>query len=127
MTTDTSKIHQEHLERHAYVYVRQSSLRQVENNLESQRRQYAFAERAIELGWSSKQVVVIDEDQGKSGSRAHQRSGFGRLVTAVGSGQVGIVMMPGSVTPGAQQSRLAQPDVHESLHDHADCRRARCL
>ena len=97
----SSKIGPDHLARKAYVYVRQSTLYQVENNLESQRRQYALAERAVELGWARDRVVVIDEDQGKSGSRANNRSGFSRLVTAVGLGEVGIVM-------SLEASRLAR-------------------
>jgi hypothetical protein len=88
----TKKVLAEHLERKAYVYVRQSTFYQVENNLESQRRRYGLAEEALQLGWSRELVVVIDEDQGRSGSCANQRSGFGRLVTAVGLGEVGIVM-----------------------------------
>lgn len=55
-----------HLERAAYIYVRQSSLSQVEHNLESQRRQYALVERAKELGWQ--EIRVVDEDMGCSGS-----------------------------------------------------------
>lgn len=97
----SSKINAEHLVRKAYVYVRQSTLYQVENNLESQRRQYALCERAVDLGWAQERVVVIDEDQGKSGSRANNRTGFGRLVTAVGLGEVGIVM-------SLEASRLAR-------------------
>jgi DNA invertase Pin-like site-specific DNA recombinase len=90
MTNNRSnvKIGTEHLDRKAYVYVRQSSLHQVENHLESQRRQYEFAEHAVALGWPRERIVVIDEDQGKSGARAGSRHGFGRLVTAVGIGEV---------------------------------------
>src|SRR3989304_3261941 len=88
----STKVRAEHLERKAYVYVRQSTYYQVENNLESQRRQYGLTEYAFELGWPRERVVVVDEDQGKSGSCANNRSGFGRLVTAVGLGEVGIVM-----------------------------------
>jgi len=107
----SSKIRAEHLARKAYLYVRQSSLYQVENHLESRRRQYAFAEHAVELGWPKENVVVVDEDQGKSGSRANNRSGFGRLVTAVGLGEVGIVM-------SLEASRLARnsPDWHNLIY-----------
>lgn len=105
------KVRTEHLERKAYVYVRQSTPYQVENNLESQRRQYDFAEQAVDLGWSPAKVTVIDEDQGKSGSRADNRSGFSRLVTAVGMGEVGIVM-------SLEASRLARnsPDWHNLIY-----------
>jgi len=105
------KIGAEHLDRKAYVYVRQSTLHQVENHLESQRRQYEFAERAIDLGWPRERIVVVDEDQGKSGARANARRGFGRLVTAVGLGEVGIVM-------SLEASRLARnsPDWHNLIY-----------
>ena len=69
-----SKIRAEHLALSAFVYVRQSSLRQVRNHLESQRRQYAFADQAAALGWSRERVVVVDEDQGKSGAIPQART-----------------------------------------------------
>ena len=107
----STKVRAEHLERKAYVYVRQSTYYQVENNLESQRRQYGLTEYALELGWPRERVVVVDEDQGKSGSCANSRSGFGRLVTAVGLGEVGIVM-------SLEASRLARnsPDWHNLIY-----------
>lgn len=106
-----TKVRADHLERKAYVYVRQSTYYQVEHHLESQQRQYAFTERAVELGWPRERVVIIDEDQGKSGSSANQRSGFGRIVTAVGLGEVGIVM-------SLEASRLARnsPDWHNLIY-----------
>jgi DNA invertase Pin-like site-specific DNA recombinase len=76
-----SKITTEHLARMAYVYVRQSSPDQVRNNQESRRRQYALQKHAQELGW--RDVVVIDEDQGRSGGGTTLRSGFERLLTEV--------------------------------------------
>lgn len=85
------KITPSHLSRRAVIYVRQSTLEQVASNLESQRRQYALAERAIELGWKRSDVVVIDDDLGVSGSGV-ARSGFDRLVAEVGLGQVGLVL-----------------------------------
>jgi DNA invertase Pin-like site-specific DNA recombinase len=89
---DGSKVRAEHHARQALVYVRQSSLRQVRTNLESQRRQYEFAEQAAAMGWSRERIVVVDEDQGKSASLAQAREGFARLVSAVARGEVGIVM-----------------------------------
>ena len=83
------KITAEHLARPAYVYVRQSSRDQVRHHLESQRRQYGLRERASELGWQD--VVVIDDDLGKSGSTIDGRVGFQRLVAIVGLGQAGAV------------------------------------
>jgi DNA invertase Pin-like site-specific DNA recombinase len=80
-----------HLTRRAVIYVRQSTVDQVANNLESQRRQYALADRAVALGWQRATVEVIDDDLGVSGSGV-ARSGFDRLVAEVGLGRVGIVL-----------------------------------
>jgi DNA invertase Pin-like site-specific DNA recombinase len=63
----SSKVEPQHLRRKAYVYVRQSTMGQVERNSESRERQYELAERAVELGWSPGEVVTVDEDQGRSG------------------------------------------------------------
>jgi DNA invertase Pin-like site-specific DNA recombinase len=86
----TEKLTPEHLERAAYVYVRQSTAYQVRHNVESQRRQYELAARARQLGFS--RVVVIDEDLGVSGSGSKVRPGFARLLTAVCEGGVGAVL-----------------------------------
>ena len=96
-----SKVTGGHLLRNAYLYVRQSSLRQVVNNAESATRQYALRQRAVALGWPSEQVVVIDCDQGHSGASAAGREGFQRLVAEVGLGRAGIVL-------GLEVSRLAR-------------------
>ena len=93
------KISAKHLERAAYVYIRQSSLQQVRHNLESSRRQYALQDRARELGFQ--EVVVIDEDLGVSGAGHHERPGFGRLLAAVCDGRVGAVL-------AMEASRLAR-------------------
>jgi DNA invertase Pin-like site-specific DNA recombinase len=101
MITDANhKIATTHLSRQAYLYVRQSTLRQVLENTESTKRQYALRERAVALGWKSEQVVVIDSDLGLSGADA-DRAGFQRLVAAVGMGEVGVVL-------GLEVSRLAR-------------------
>ena len=84
-----SKIQKDHLNRAAYIYVRQSSLAQVEQNLESQRRQYALAERAKDLGWQD--IRVIDEDLGRSGSGRVERRGFEALLSEVCQGRAGAV------------------------------------
>jgi DNA invertase Pin-like site-specific DNA recombinase len=107
----TAKVTRAHLERRAYVYVRQSSPKQVDHNLQSKQRQYDFAQVALQLGWAPGQIVVVDQDQGQSGSRAHARTGFGRLVTAVGLGEVGMVM-------SLEASRLARnsPDWHNLIY-----------
>jgi DNA invertase Pin-like site-specific DNA recombinase len=98
---ESLKVQHHHLERGAYLYVRQSSMRQVIENVESTKRQYALRSRAIALGWRDEQVIVIDNDQGESGASASWRQGFQRLVTDVGMGQAGIVM-------GLEVSRLAR-------------------
>ena len=90
-----------HLSRLAYLYVRQSSLRQVQENCESTARQYDLKRRAQVLGWVAEQIVVIDEDLGLSGASAADRNGFQRLVAEVGLGRVGLVM-------GLEVSRLAR-------------------
>jgi DNA invertase Pin-like site-specific DNA recombinase len=95
------KVQPHHLERGAYLYIRQSSMRQVIENIESTKRQYALRDRATALGWSDDQVMVIDSDQGESGASASWREGFQRLVTDVGMGRAGIVM-------GLEVSRLAR-------------------
>jgi DNA invertase Pin-like site-specific DNA recombinase len=98
---NTGKMQSLHYERTAYVYVRQSTPWQVMENRESTERQYHLRERAVQLGWPASHVEVIDEDQGRSGSTATHRSGFQRLVTEVGLGKVGIVLM-------LEASRLAR-------------------
>ena len=80
-----------HRARLAYVYIRQSSLHQVLHHLESQRRQRALVERAVQLGWMPERVQVLDEDLGQSGARSQRRSGFERLLAAVAVGEVGII------------------------------------
>ena len=99
--TDPSKIKTSHLQRAAYVYIRQSTPGQVEHNRESTARQYGLADRACQLGWSKQQVVVIDEDLGLSGSGIDKRSGFARLTSEVALAHVGIVL-------GLEVSRLAR-------------------
>ena len=96
-----SKVQARHLSRQAFLYVRQSTLRQVFENTESTQRQYALQQRAIALGWRPEQIVVIDSDLGRSGASATDREGFQRLVTEVGLGHAGIVM-------GLEVSRLAR-------------------
>ncbi|MCP3985055.1 MAG: recombinase family protein [bacterium] len=86
------KVRSGHLDRAAYVYVRQSSPGQVERHQESGRRQYARIEWAVEAGWSRDRVVVVDDDQGHSGVLPNSRTGFARLMAAVGRGDVGVVI-----------------------------------
>jgi DNA invertase Pin-like site-specific DNA recombinase len=95
------KITADHLKRDAYLYVRQSTLRQVAEHGESTQRQYALRDRAIAAGWAAEHVRVIDCDLGKSGSSATKRDGFQELVSEVALGKAGIVM-------GLEVSRLAR-------------------
>ena len=97
----SSKIRAAHLDKLAIVYVRQSSAQQVLENRESTARQYALADYAQVLGWPTERVIVIDEDQGQSGTRADNRSGYQRLLTEVTLDHVGIVL-------GLEMSRLAR-------------------
>ena len=87
--------------RDAYLYVRQSTLRQVLNNTESTLRQYDLRQRAVALGWPAEQIIVVDVDQGHSGASAADREGFQRLVADVSMGRAGIVL-------GLECSRLAR-------------------
>jgi DNA invertase Pin-like site-specific DNA recombinase len=98
---ESRKVLSHHLERDAYLYIRQSSMKQVVENIESTKRQYALRGRATALGWPEDRIVVIDSDQGESGASAAWRDGFRRLVTDVGLGRAGIVM-------GLEVSRLAR-------------------
>ena len=86
----STRISEEHLQRKAIVYIRQSSAIQVANNQESQRRQYGLKDRALALGF--RDVEVIDDDLGRSGAGLTERPGFQRLITEVCSGAVGAVL-----------------------------------
>jgi len=98
---DSAKIKPTHIQRAAIVYVRQSTTSQVENHRESTARQYALVQRAQDLGWTTDQVILIDEDLGLSGASLANRSGFTRLTSEVALGRVGIVL-------GLEVSRLAR-------------------
>lgn len=95
------KVTASHLRRNAYLYVRQSTMRQVFENTESTQRQYALRQRAVTLGWPLDHVIVIDSDLGLSGASATDREGFQKLVAEVGLGRAGIVL-------GLEVSRLAR-------------------
>jgi hypothetical protein len=95
------KVKADHLKRNAYLYIRQSTLRQVLDNSESTKRQYALRQRAVALGWPEDRIIVIDSDLGQSGASAADREGFQRLVTEVSIGRAGIVL-------GLEVSRLAR-------------------
>jgi len=87
-----TKLRNEHLTRPALVYVRQSTLIQVRDNTASTARQYQLAQRAQALGWPESLVVVIDQDQGRSGASRTGRDGFEYLIAEVGLGRAGAVL-----------------------------------
>jgi DNA invertase Pin-like site-specific DNA recombinase len=95
------KIHRAHYDRLAAVYIRQSTPQQMLRHQESTRLQYGLVERALALGWAKPQVLVIDEDFGKSADSVAGRSGFQRLVAEVSLAHVGIIF-------GLEMSRLAR-------------------
>jgi DNA invertase Pin-like site-specific DNA recombinase len=108
--SEHAKVTEQHRRRRAVVYVRQSTLHQVERNVESAARQYALRDRAVELGWPAESVAIVDEDTGCSGSTTEGRFGFKELVAEVGLGHVGLVL-------SLEVSRLARcsADWHQLL------------
>jgi DNA invertase Pin-like site-specific DNA recombinase len=104
------KIQGHHLDRLAVVYVRQSTLQQIERHQESTRLQYGLVDRALQLGWARERILTIDDDLGRSAASAEGRPGFQRLVADVGLGRVGLVL-------GVEMSRLARScrDWHQLL------------
>lgn len=106
----SDKIQGHHRDRQAIVYVRQSTVQQLERHQESTRLQYALADRAFQFGWPRIGITVIDDDLGRSGASIEGRPGFQRLVAEVGLGHVGLVL-------GVEMSRLARScrDWHQLL------------
>ncbi|MDX2447230.1 MAG: recombinase family protein [Desulfobacterales bacterium] len=100
LTESNGKVCAHHLQRDAYLYVRQSTMRQIVENQESTKRQYELDRRAVALGWNVEQIHVVDCDLGESGAST-TRDGFKFLVSEVGLGRAGIVM-------GLEVSRLAR-------------------
>ena len=126
MFIDTNqKVRADHLRRDAFLYVRQSSLRQMFQNTESGKRQYALRDRAVSLGWPIDRIHTIDTDQGVSGANAENRDGFQHLVSEVALGHAGIVLGLEVSRLGTQQRRLASSVGTRRAHQHADPRRRR--
>ncbi|UCF85414.1 MAG: recombinase family protein [Desulfobacteraceae bacterium] len=96
-----SKITSLHLEQNAYIYIRQSTEHQVQENIESQQRQYELVHLAQQYGWSEDSIIVIDDDLGRSASSTTGRTGFAKLVADVALNKVGIIF-------GLEVSRLAR-------------------
>lgn len=101
LTQTHPKVSAAHLSREAFIYIRQSTPRQVVENIESTQRQYALRDRAMALGWPNERIHLIDEDLGISGEYADNRDGFQHLVSEVALGHAGIVL-------GLEVSRLAR-------------------
>ena len=99
-----STISEQHLNKTAYVYVRQSTMAQVRHHQESTERQYALQQKALELGWSQPGVQVLDHDLGKSGTQMMGREDFKTLVAEVSMGRVGAVF-------ALEVSRLARSNL----------------
>jgi DNA invertase Pin-like site-specific DNA recombinase len=95
------KVRSEHQGRLAIVYVRQSTMHQVQHHQESTQLQYSLVEQARRLGWPQEQVLVIDEDLGVSGASVEGRLGFQRLLSEVAFNHVGLIL-------GVEMSRLAR-------------------
>jgi DNA invertase Pin-like site-specific DNA recombinase len=95
------KVRPEHLQRDAFLYVRQSTPRQVLRNTESTKRQYALRDRAVALGWPIERIHTLDDDQGRPAATAEHRDGFKKLVSEVALGRAGILL-------GLEVSRLAR-------------------
>lgn len=95
------KIKSHHQERLAVVYVRQSSVHQVQHHQESTQLQYGLVAQAERLGWPTERILVIDDDLGFSGSSSEKRLGFQRLLSEVALGHVGVIL-------GVEMSRLAR-------------------
>src|SRR5437773_10818489 len=93
MIIETSqKVTASQLQRSAFLYIRQSTARQVLEHTESTARQYALRKRAVALGWQDEQVIVIDSEQGQSGACAADGEGFQKPVGEVSMGRVRIVL-----------------------------------
>ncbi len=109
--SNTRKITNHHLDRLAYVYVRQSSPGQVAGHAEGRLRQYQLQDLAEKFGWPKSKIKIVDTDQGKSGANPDSRVGFRDLITAVARGEVGIIL-------ALEASRLARnsPDWHNMIY-----------
>jgi DNA invertase Pin-like site-specific DNA recombinase/transposase len=99
--THDAKITPSHLQRNAYIYIRQSTDHQVRENIESQQRQYELVDIARQHNWNDDAIVVIDDDLGRSASSTTGRNGFAKLVADVALGKAGIIF-------GLEVSRLAR-------------------
>ena len=114
MSAEAVKVTASQLARNAYLYIRQSTLKQVLHNTESAVRQYDLRGKATSLGWDASQIIVIDIDQGQSGASAADREGFQQMVAEVSLGRAGIVL-------GLECSRLARNNALFRYRNKAFC------
>jgi len=114
VSAEAVKVTASQLARNAYLYIRQSTLKQVLHNTESAVRQYDLRGKATSLGWDASQIIVIDIDQGQSGASAADREGFQQLVAEVSLGRAGIVL-------GLECSRLARNNALFRYRNKAFC------
>ena len=103
------KIQPRQRDRLAIVYIRQSTAHQVDSNRESADLQYQLRHRALTLGWADERVLVIDDDQGVSGTSVENRPGFQRLLAEVSLGHVGIVVL--DLDPVATLAEIDQTEL----------------
>ena len=122
-----SKVQSHHLERPAYVYVRQSTMGQVRHHRESTERQYDLRNRAVEMMWPPGRIRILDQDLGQSGAQTTTREDFKTLVADVSLGRVGGDLRPGSVAVGAFEPRMASADRDLRADPDAGHRRGRLL
>ena len=111
------KLRSWHLDRSAFVHVRQSTPQRVLDHQESTARQYALPGRAVAPGWSRQRVTTIDDDPGGSGRSIEGRPGFQGLLAEVALDHVGAIR-------GPEMSRLARSnrDRHRLLEPRARSR-----
>ena len=120
MNDPHQKVQASHLKRNAYLYVRQSTLRQVFENTESTKRQYGLRQRAVALGWAEERIIVIDSDLGQSGCLVGRPR---RLPAPGGRGRHGARRhraRAGGLAPGTQFHGLASAARDLRAHRHAD-------
>jgi hypothetical protein len=125
MTADAQKVTAAHLKRNAYLYIRQSTPRQVLENVESTKRQYALQQRAIALGWPAERIVVIDNDWGHSSSSAVDREGFPKLVVMTSAAiEVSLAVQQELQTRLEEVDRLRKQQVERARYEAelAQCR-----
>ena len=101
MTGSEQKVKRQHLQRLAVIYLRQSSPRQVRDNIRSTERQYGLSEEALRLGWDQERILTVDGDLGVSGRDVNGRASYKQLVARVCHSEVGAIF-------GLEVARLAR-------------------